>query len=412
MMYSMENVVDRFLRYVKINTESDPNSVSIPTTACQLDFAKMLTEELKQIGLSDVEMDKNGYVMATLPSNSDKQLPTIGFIAHMDTSPDFSGNNVNPRLVADYDGADIVLNKEANIILSPNQFPELKNYKGETLIVTDGTTLLGADDKAGLAEIVTAMEYLIQNPEIEHGTIRLGFTPDEEVGRGANEFDVEKFGAEFAYTIDGGEIGELQFENFNAAGAKITCKGVSVHPGHAKDKMVNSMLIGSQIANEFPIDETPATTENYEGFYHLLKFDGSIENTTLQYIIRDFDKQKFEDRKQFVLDVVAKYKAQYGEDMVVLEMGDQYFNMREKVEPVYKIVEIAEQAMKECDVTPKIIPIRGGTDGARLSFMGLPCPNIFGGGHNFHGKFEYVPVSSMEKTVKVILKIIDITTKA
>jgi tripeptide aminopeptidase len=407
----MENVVDRFLRYVKMDTESDPNSNTVPTTSKQLDFAKLLVDELNRIGLSDVEMDNNGYVMATLPSNSSKELPVVGFIAHMDTSPDFSGANVNPQLVENYDGGDVVLNKEQNIVLSPKNFPELPQYKGDTLIVTDGTTLLGADDKAGLSEIVTAVEYLINHPEIEHGKVRIGFTPDEEVGRGANHFDVEKFGADFAYTIDGGEFGELQFENFNAAGAKLTFRGVSVHPGHAKDKMVNSMLTAAQFANEFPANETPATTEDYEGFFHLLHMDGSIERTTLQYIIRDFDKEKFEARKAFMTETVEKYQAKHGAEMVELELTDQYFNMREKVEPVYHIVEMAEQAMKECDVPSKIIPIRGGTDGARLSFMGLPCPNIFGGGHNFHGKFEYIPISSMHKSVNVILKIVELTSK-
>lgn len=410
-MCNMENVVDRFLRYVKMDTESDPNSNTVPTTSKQLDFAKQLVDELNRIGLSDVEMDNNGYVMATLPSNSSKELPVVGFIAHMDTSPDFSGANVNPQLIENYDGGDVVLNKEQNIVLSPKNFPELPQYKGDTLIVTDGTTLLGADDKAGLSEIVSAVEYLVNHPEIEHGKVRIGFTPDEEVGRGANHFDVEKFGADFAYTIDGGEFGELQFENFNAAGAKLTFRGISVHPGHAKDKMVNSMLMAAQFANEFPASETPATTENYEGFFHLLHMDGSIEKTTLQYIIRDFDKEKFETRKAFMTEMVEKYRAKYGAEMVELELTDQYFNMREKVEPVYHIVEMAEQAMKECDVPSKIIPIRGGTDGARLSFMGLPCPNIFGGGHNFHGKFEYIPISSMHKSVNVILKIIELTSK-
>ncbi|TKG93910.1 peptidase T [Puteibacter caeruleilacunae] len=406
-----ENVVERFLGYVKEYTTSDPKSTTVPTTDRQMVFAKKIVKELEQIGLQDVDLDDNGYIMATLPANTDKDLPVIGFVAHMDTSPDFSGENVNPRFVEDYDGNDIVLNEESNIVLSPTDFPEILAYKGETLIVTDGTTLLGADDKAGMAEIITAMDYLIKHPEIEHGKIRIGFTPDEEVGRGADFFDVKKFGAEYAYTIDGGELGELQFENFNAAYAKVTFNGRSVHPGYAKDKMINSMLLATKFANELPENEIPQETSGYEGFFHLISMEGSVENSTLEYIIRDFDKEKYEQRKQLISDIADKFKTKYGDSSLTLELKDQYFNMREKVEPVMHVVDVAKKAMEEVDVKPHIIPIRGGTDGARLSFMGLPCPNIFGGGHNFHGKFEFIPVNSMEKAVNVILKIVELVAK-
>lgn len=406
-----ENVVERFLGYVKEYTTSDPKSTTVPTTDRQMVFAKKIVKELEQIGLQDVDLDDNGYIMATLPANTDKDLPVIGFVAHMDTSPDFSGENVNPRFVEDYDGNDIVLNEESNIVLSPTDFPEILAYKGETLIVTDGTTLLGADDKAGMAEIITAMDYLIKHPEIEHGKIRIGFTPDEEVGRGADFFDVKKFGAEYAYTIDGGELGELQFENFNAAYAKVTFNGRSVHPGYAKDKMINSMLLATKFANELPENEIPQETSGYEGFFHLISMEGSVENSTLEYIIRDFDKENYEQRKQLISDIADKFKTKYGDSSLTLDLKDQYFNMREKVEPVMHVVDVAKKAMEEVDVKPHIIPIRGGTDGARLSFMGLPCPNIFGGGHNFHGKFEFIPVNSMEKAVNVILKIVELVAK-
>ncbi|WP_228491958.1 peptidase T [Prolixibacter sp. NT017] len=407
-MIKMENqVVDRFIGYVKINTQSDSKTGLTPSTPGQITFAQKLAEELKSIGLEDVELDDNGYVMATLPSNIDKEVPTVGFIAHMDTSPDFSGKNVNPQFVENYDGGDIVLNKDEKIIMSPDKFPGLKKYLGQRLIVTDGKTLLGADDKAGLAEIVTTMEYLVNHPEIKHGKVRVGFTPDEEIGQGADYFNVEKFGADFAYTMDGGELGELQYENFNAAFAKVIVHGISVHPGSAKHKMKNSMRIASQFISMLPRHETPEHTEGYEGFYHLLSINGSVERTELEYIIRDFKKDRFEDRKTEMEHIVRKVNAEFGEGTVELELKDQYYNMRERVEPVLHIVDMAEEAMKEVGVEPKIEPIRGGTDGARLSFMGLPCPNIFGGGHNFHGKFEFIPTQSMEKACHVILKIVE-----
>jgi tripeptide aminopeptidase len=402
-----KKVVERFLRYIKHNTQSDSKTGLTPSTPGQLVFAEMLAEELRTIGMEEVDLDDNGYLMATLPSNIEYGVPTIGFIAHMDTSPDFSGKNISPEFVDDYDGGDIILNEEKNIILSPEKFPDLKRYVGQQLIVTDGTTLLGADDKAGIAEIVTAMEYLINNPKIKHGKIRIGFTPDEEIGAGANYFDVKKFGAEFAYTMDGSGLGELQYENFNAAGAKIIVNGISVHPGYAKHKMVNSMRIANQFVTMLPRHETPEHTDGYEGFYHLIGMNGTVERTELEYIIRDFKKDRFEDRKKEIEHIVRKVNAEFGEGTVVLELKDQYYNMREKVKPAIHVVDIAEKAMKEVGVTPNIKPIRGGTDGARLSFMGLPCPNIFGGGHNFHGKFEYIPTPSMNKACKVILKIVE-----
>lgn len=407
----MSMVVEKFLKYVSFDTRSEEESATVPSTSGQLVLAEKLVEEMKSMGLKDVTLDENGYIMATLPSNVDREIPTIGFIAHMDTSMEMSGANVKPKFVENYDGRDIVLNEELNVKLSPNDFPELKNYIGQTLITTDGTTLLGADDKAGIAEILAAMEYLIKNPQIEHGTIRIGFTPDEEVGRGADHFDVEKFNADLAYTIDGGEIGELEFENFNAACAKITIKGRSVHPGYAKDKMINSTLIAGELMGMFPEKETPANTEGYEGFYHLVSISGGVEETKLSYIIRDFDEKLFEKRKETVESYVAALKGKYGENTVALEIKEQYRNMKEKIEPVKHVVDIAFQAMKESNIVPKVQPIRGGTDGARLSFMGLPTPNIFTGGHNFHGKHEYIPVYSMEKAVEVIIKIIEIYTK-
>jgi len=409
----MQHIIDRFISYVIIDTESDPNSETTPSTPKQWVLANKLVEELKAIGMQDVTIDDKSYIMATLPSNVDYDVPTIGFISHFDTSPDFCGANVKPQIITDYDGKDIVLNVAKNIVLSPNYFKDLLQYKGQTLITTDGTTLLGADDKAGITEIVTAMELLINTPEIKHGKIRVGFTPDEEIGRGAHHFDVEKFGADWAYTMDGSQVGELEYENFNAAGAKITFKGKSVHPGYAKGKMINSMLIANDFINELPSGETPEETKGYEGFFHVHHLTGSIEETVLELIIRDHNKKKFEKRKELIEKIARKinkkYAKQFGEDIVVTEIKDQYYNMKEKVLPVKHIVDIAEKAMKELDIKPLIKPIRGGTDGSQLSYKGLPCPNIFAGGHNFHGKYEYVPVESMQKAVKVIAKIAELT---
>jgi tripeptide aminopeptidase len=409
----MQHIIDRFISYVTIDTESDPNSETTPSTKKQLVLAKALVQELKSIGLTEITIDKFGYVMGTLPSNLDYEVPTIGFIAHYDTTPDFTGKNVKPQVVENYDGKDIVLNAAQNIILSPNYFKDLLQYKGQTLITTDGTTLLGADDKAGITEIVTAMEYLVQHPEIKHGKIRVGFTPDEEIGRGADKFDVEKFGAAWAYTMDGSQIGELEYENFNAAGAKITFKGKSVHPGYAKGKMINSMLIANDFINELPKNETPQETKGYEGFFHVHHLNGSIEETVLEIIIRDHNAKKFKSRKELIHSITKKinkkFAKQFGEDIVVTEIKDQYYNMKEKVEPVMFIVDLAEKAMKELGIKPLIKPIRGGTDGCRLSYMGLPCPNIFAGGHNFHGKYEYVPVESIQKAIDVIIKLAELT---
>lgn len=409
----MQHIIDRFISYVIIDTESDPNSETTPSTPKQWVLANKLVEELKAIGMQDVTIDDKSYIMATLPSNVDYDVPTIGFISHFDTSPDFCGANVKPQIITDYDGKDIVLNVAKNIVLSPNYFKDLLQYKGQTLITTDGTTLLGADDKAGITEIVTAMELLINTPEIKHGKIRVGFTPDEEIGRGAHHFDVEKFGADWAYTMDGSQVGELEYENFNAAGAKITFKGKSVHPGYAKGKMINSMLIANDFINELPYGETPQKTKGYEGFFHVHHLTGSIEETVLELIIRDHNKKKFEKRKELIEKIARKinkkFAKQFGEDIVVTEIKDQYYNMKEKVLPVKHIVDIAEKAMKELDIKPLIKPIRGGTDGSQLSYKGLPCPNIFAGGHNFHGKYEYVPVESMQKAVKVIVKIAELT---
>lgn len=402
----MTDVVRRFLNYVKIYTDSDPTTGVTPSTERQKDLGKLLVQELLGLGLKDAHMDDNGYVMATIPSNIDKKVPTVGFVAHMDTSPDFSGKDVKPRIVEDYDGKDIVLNEAEKIVMTTEDFPELLLYKGQDIIVTDGTTLLGADDKAGVAEIMSAAAYLVENPEIKHGTIKIGFTPDEEIGEGADHFDVEKFGADFAYTMDGGQIGELEFENFNAAGAVVSCKGRSVHPGYAKNKMVNSILIAQEFMNQLPAGEVPQKTEGYEGFYHLMSIEGGIEKTILQYIVRDFDRERFENRKLFMKKVADSLAQKYGEQYISLEMKDQYYNMREKVEPQMHIVDIARQAMEEVGIKPLVKPIRGGTDGARLSFMGLPCPNIFAGGHNFHGKFEYVPIPSMEKATQLIVRIV------
>lgn len=411
----MQHIINRFISYVTIDTESDPNSNTTPSTAKQWDLANKLVEELKAMGMQDVTIDENAYIMATLPSNVEHEVPTIGFVAHFDTTPDFTGANVNPQIIKNYDGKDIVLNAEQNIVLSPSYFEDLLLYKGQTLITTDGTTLLGADDKAGITEIMSAMEYLIQHPEIKHGKIRVGFTPDEEIGRGAHKFDVEKFGCEYAYTMDGSQIGELEYENFNAAGAKITFKGKSVHPGYAKGKMINSMLLANEFISALPANEVPEKTSGYEGFFHVHHLDGSLEETVLQLIIRDHDKAIFEARKELIHTIAAKinqqYAAQFGEDICIAEVNDQYYNMREKVEPVFHIVDIAEEAMKELGITPLIKPIRGGTDGSQLSYKGLPCPNIFAGGHNFHGKYEYVPVESMVKATEVIVKIAELTAK-
>ncbi len=406
----MEKVVERFLRYVKYDTTSDDASDTCPSSYRQMILAKDLAKELEEIGLTEVSLDENGYVMATLPSNIDKDVPVIGFIAHMDTSPDMSGANVKPQLVQ-YEGGDIVLNCQENIILSPNDFPELHDYIGRTLITTDGTTLLGADNKAGIAEIITAMEYLMNHPEIPHGTIKVGFTPDEEIGRGADRFDVKKFGAAFAYTVDGGPIGELEYENFNAAGAKIIINGRNVHPGSAKNKMKNATLIGAELAGMLPVNETPAHTEGYEGFYHLNTIEGNVEQTKMNYIIREFDRSKFEDRKIGMKKIVDRLNEKYGSGTLVLEMKDQYYNMKEKIDEAMHVVEIAHKAMEEVGVKPVVVPIRGGTDGARLSYMGLPTPNIFTGGHNYHGRYEYIPTYAMEKSVEVIIKIANLCAK-
>lgn len=406
----MQHIIDRFFRYIKIDTQSDPNNeAAFPSTDKQWNLGNLLAEELKEIGMQDVTIDKHCYIMATLPSNVDYKVPTIGFISHIDTSPDFTGTNVNPQIHKDYDGKDLVLNEKENIVLSPDYFEDLLLYKGQTIITTDGTTLLGADDKAGITEIMCAMEYLINHPEIKHGEIRIGFTPDEEVGKGAHKFDVKKFNADWAYTMDGSQVGELEYENFNAAGAKVTITGRIVHPGYAKGKMVNSMLIAGDFINALPKNETPQTTEGYEGFFHLYGNTGNVEKTELGYIIRDHDKQKFEARKEQFLNVAKKINASLKTDAIKVELKDQYFNMREKVEPVMHIVDIAEEAMKQLNIKPLIKAIRGGTDGSQLSYMGLPCPNIFAGGHNFHGRYEYVPAESMEKAINVIVKIASLT---
>ena len=401
-------LVERFLKYVSFDTQSSEESGATPSTDKQMVFARYLKTELEDLGLEEIELDEHGYLYATLPANTDKPLPTIGFIAHMDTSPDCSGADVSPRIVHNYDGSDIVLCAEEGIILSPTQFPELLAHTGEDLIVTNGKTLLGADDKAGIAEIVSAMAWLKEHPEVKHGRIRVGFNPDEEIGLGAHKFDVRKFGCEFAYTMDGSEVGELEFENFNAAGAKFTVRGRNVHPGYAKGKMVNSMLVANYLMSLLPADETPATTEGYEGFYHLVGLQGEVEQTTISYIIRDHDRTRFEERKQFMLSLVEKVNAHYGEQLVTLDMKDQYYNMREKIEPVMYVIDIAKQAIQATGVTPQVKAIRGGTDGAQLSFKGLPCPNIFAGGLNFHGRYEFVPIQSMEKAMQVVVKIAEL----
>ena len=401
-------LVERFLKYVSFDTQSSEETEVTPSTPGQMVFAKYLKEELESLGLEDITLDEHGYLFATLPANIDKPVPTIGFIAHMDTSPDMSGKDVSPRIVQNYDGSDIVLCAEENVVLSPSQFPELLDHKGEDLIVTNGKTLLGADDKAGIAEIVAAIVYLKEHPEIKHGKIRIGFNPDEEIGLGAHKFDVEKFGCDWAYTMDGGEVGELEFENFNAASAKITFKGRNVHPGYAKNKMINSIRVANRFCAMLPAHETPEHTEGYEGFYHLISFNGDVEQTTVAYIIRDHDRARFESRKKKIERFVSEINAEYGEGTATLELRDQYYNMREKIEPVMHIIDTAFAAMEAVGVKPNVKPIRGGTDGAQLSFKGLPCPNIFAGGLNFHGRYEFAPIQNMEKAMKVIVKIAEL----
>ncbi|BBI36342.1 peptidase T [Cohnella abietis] len=401
-----DEIIARFKTYVQVDTQSDESNKTCPTTEGQLTLGKMLVEELKQIGMEDVTVDANGYVMATLPANTDKNIPTIGFLAHLDTATDFTGKDVKPQIVDSYDGKDIILNEAQNIVLSPQDFPELSSYIGQTLITTDGTTLLGADDKAGMTEIMTAMAYLIQHPEIKHGRVRVAFTPDEEIGRGPHRFDVAAFNASYAYTMDGGPLGELQYESFNAAVARITCTGKIVHPGTAKGKMVNSAKIAMEINNRLPAEEAPEYTEGYEGFYHLISIQGDVEETKLHYIIRDFDKERFDGRKAELQEIVKELQETYGEQRILLEIKDQYLNMREKIEPVKEIVDIAHQAMVNLGIDPIIRPIRGGTDGSQLSYMGLPTPNIFTGGENYHGRYEYVSVDTMIKATNVIIEII------
>jgi len=404
-MIDHQKLLERFISYVTIDTESDPKSDATPSSKKQWDLANLLFKQLKEMGMSDVSIDDKAYVMASLPSNSDKDIPTIGFISHFDTTPDFTGANVNPQIHKNYDGKDIVLNAAQDIVLSPSYFEDLLLYKGQTLITTDGTTLLGADDKAGITEIMEAMQYLINNPEIKHGTLKVCFTPDEEIGRGAHHFDVQKFGADWAYTMDGSQIGELEYENFNAAGAVVTIKGKIVHPGYAKGKMINSMYIATDYINSLPRLETPEHTEDRLGFFHLHNISGGVDQTELEYIIRDHDKGHFQARKEIMNKVATELNTQYGQELISVTLKDQYFNMREKIEPVMHIVELAKEAMEAANITPIIKPIRGGTDGSQLSFMGLPCPNIFAGGHNFHGRYEYVPLESMVKAVEVIVNI-------
>ena len=408
----MQSVIDRFVRYIKIDTESARKSDSFPSTKKQLNLAKLLEGELKDLGLADAAIDEYGYVTATLPANTDGDgIPVIGFLAHMDTSPDLSGANVNPQFIEDYDGGTVVLNAEKGITMSPEEFPALKKYVGKTLITTDGTTLLGADDKAGAAEIMAAVEYLLEHPEIKHGTIKIGFTPDEEVGSGVDYFDVEKFGADFAYTVDGGEVGEVQFENFNAAGAELTIHGRNVHPGKAKLKMRNALLIGMELNELLPVFERPEFTEKYEGFYHLYQFGGTVEEATMTYIIRDHDREKFESKKRLMQKAANFINDKYDDEIVTLNLEDQYYNMREKVEPHPEIMEIAIQAIKSVGLTPKIDPVRGGTDGSRLSYMGLPTPNIFTGGHYGHGKYEFIPTFAMEKAVETLVAVAELVAK-
>ncbi|HAG00270.1 peptidase T [Paenibacillus lactis] len=403
-----KEVIDRLIRYAQINTQSDETSNTCPSTPGQLTLGRLLVDELKEIGMEDVTMDENGYVMATLPANTDKDIPTIGFLAHVDTATDFTGAGVKPQIVEDYDGGDIVLNANQNVVLSPRDFPELANYKGHTLITTDGTTLLGADDKAGIAEIMTAMSYLIQHPELKHGKIRVAFTPDEEIGRGPHKFDVEAFGAKYAYTMDGGPVGELQYESFNAAAALVTCKGKNVHPGTAKAKMVNAAKIAMEVHGMLPAEEAPEFTEGYEGFFHLTSIEGDVELTELRYIIRDHDRERFEERKAKLASIVEELQQKYGAERIVLQMRDQYYNMREKIEPVIEVVEIVKAAMENLGIRPIIEPIRGGTDGSQLSYMGLPTPNIFTGGENYHGRYEYVSADTMMQAVQTIVEIVQL----
>lgn len=405
----MEDLVERFLKYVSFDTQSDELTGLTPSTPGQMIFANYLKSELESLGFDDINLDENGYLFATLPANMDKEVPVIGFIAHMDTSPDMSGKNVTPRIVQKYDGKDIVLCSEQKIILSPRQFPELLDHKGEDIIVTNGKTLLGADDKAGIAEIVSALFYLKEHPEIKHGKIRMGFNPDEEIGLGAHKFDVAKFGCDWAYTMDGGELGELEYENFNAASAKITIKGRNVHPGYAKHKMINSIRVANEFIEMLPRHETPEHTEGYEGFYHLIGIKGDVESTTLQYIVRDHNRNRFEDRKKEMEHLVRKINTEFGEDTAIIEVHDQYYNMREKIEPVMHIIDTAYKAMAAADIKPKVQPIRGGTDGAQLSFKGLPCPNVFAGGLNFHGRYEFLPIPNMKKAMETIIDIVRIT---
>lgn len=403
------DIVERFLKYVSFDTQSAEDQDTTPSTAKQLKLAEYLRDELTSIGMTEVEMDENGYVYATLPANTDKEVPTIGFISHMDTSPDCSGANIHPRIVEHYDGGDIVLDAEAGLVTSPKKFPELLDHVGEDIIVTDGHTLLGADDKAGIAEIVQAMVYLIEHPEIKHGRVRVGFNPDEEIGLGAHKFDVKKFNCAWGYTMDGGELGELEYENFNAASAKIEVKGVSVHPGYAKGKMINAARVAAEFAAQMPVTETPEQTVEFEGFYHLLGIEGNVEHATLSYIIRDHDRKRFEKRKAFVQKAAEWMNERYGEGVVTATINDQYYNMREKIEPVPHVVDIVIEAMKQCNIPSKVRAIRGGTDGAQLSFMGLPCPNIFAGGLNFHGPHEFLPITSLKKASELVVKIIELT---
>lgn len=407
----MSFLVEKFLEYVEIDTTPDSKSQSCPSSELQWNLAKIIVKDLEEIGLVNISLDKNGYIMGTLPSNTEKNIPTIGFIAHMDTAPSFNGKEVKPRIIDNYDGNDIVLNSDLNIVMAVKDFPELKKYVNQRLIVTDGTTLLGADDKADIVEIMAALKYLKENPTIEHGEIKIGITPDEEIGRGANLFDVEKFGAEFAYTVDGGEVGELEFENFNAASANVVIKGRDIHPGASKNKMINSMLLGMELNAMLPVNERPEYTGGYEGFFLLTNFKGTVELTEMDYIVRDHSKEKFAEKKELITNAVKYLQEKYRDGEIVLTLKDSYYNMKEMIEPVYHIVDLAKNAMIEVGVKPIIKPIRGGTDGARLSFKGLPCPNIFTGGHNFHGKFEFIPIESMEKSVKVILKIVEILSR-
>ena len=402
-----QEILNRFISYITIDTESDPNSDTTPSSEKQWDLARKLHQELIAMGMSDVTIDENAYIMATLPSNVEHDVPTIGFISHFDSTPDFTGKDIKPQIIENYDGGDIPL-KGSDLVLSPDYFEDLKQYKGQTIVTTDGTTLLAADDKAGITEIMTAMKHLIENPQIKHGTIKVGFTPDEEIGRGAHKFDVEKFGADWAYTMDGSQIGELEYENFNAAGAVVTFHGKIVHPGYAKGKMINSMYVAQEFIDSLPRLETPEHTEGYQGFFHLHKMNGAVEKTELHYIIRDHDKEHFEARKEVMHKLVHVLNEQYDREAVSIEIKDQYYNMREKVEPVMHIVDVAEQAMKDLGIEPLIKPIRGGTDGSQLSYMGLPCPNIFAGGHNFHGPYEYVPLESMIKATEVIVRIAEL----